>query len=441
MKKIILSVAVATMALSTAAAALDNIKADGQAVLYYETHKSNGAGDKGYMDHDNTNAVAGIQFNLGADLGNNFTFGSQMTTTNALGLGNEVANGAKQTAGIAGAGATTADIALTKVYVAKKVGNTTVKMGRQELPKSLSPLAFSEGWNVYKNTFDAILAVNTDLPKTTMVGAYVSGATGMGLNATGNLTAVTTAGTLGVAGGAYMLTAATKIIPMVDATLTYYAMKDVSGVPGVGVLAATTPGIGTDAYWADVKVNNLPLNLSVQAGKISPDGAGWDDTKAFGVKASKKIGDITLTGIYTDVSAPDTGSNGVAVRNVGTGIKSPLYSQMMYNQNMIALDSDTVVLKAGYDMGDMGAISVNYGMTSMGNRNGQVAGGTLGDTDYNELDLVYKVKSGGVQYFAIAAIRDIDATGQFNYNNLTSSGQDTTATKDTVVRFWARYNF
>ena len=49
-----------------------------------------------------------------------------------------------------------------------------LKLVVNTLPKSLSPFAFSEGWNVFKNTFEAALVVNTDLPDTTLVYAYVT---------------------------------------------------------------------------------------------------------------------------------------------------------------------------------------------------------------------------------------------------------------------------
>ena len=432
MKKIILSVAVATMALSTAAAALDNVKVSGQAVLYYETHNGNGTNNKGYADTSNSTAAGGLQFNLGSDLGNGYTFGSQLTLTNSLGLAKNAVSARKQSAGQDGA-STTDDIALTKVFVAKKVGNTTLKAGRQELPKSLSPLAYTEGWNVYKNTFDAVVAINTDLPKTTLVGAYVSQASDMSLNGMGNPEVQTTAGTATLVGEAYMLTAATKVIPSTDLTLTYYDLKDI----GANLLGAGN-AIGASAMWANAEVSGLPVGLSLQAGKISPDSTAFDDTTAYGAKVTGKVGAVGLKAIYTSVSQPATGKVGVAVQNTGTGIKSPLYSQMMYNQNMISLDSDTMVIGASYNMGSAGTIAANYGMTTMGNRNLAANTGITGDTDYNELDLVYKVKSGGVQYFAIVAMRDTDTGGTMN---TTTANNNANMTKDTVVRFWARYNF
>ena len=438
MKKIILSAAVAAMAFSTSAVAADkgiDIDVSGQAVLYYETHDGNGLNNGGAFDQSTSAASAGIQLNLGADLGNNFTFGSQISYLGSLGLEETIVNQEKQNTGIQGGnGITTAELALTKIFIAKKMGNTTVKMGRQELPKSLSPLAFSEGWNVYKNTFDAILAINTDLPKTTLVGAYVTGGTGMGLGTTGDLAARTNAGNLTVDSETYMLTAQTKLIPMTTLTVSYYDLKDVGG----NVLGAANQ-IGADAIWADAKIK-LPANLglALQGGQISPEKSSLvkvGDTNALGAKLTAKLGKVSLKAIYTQVDADD-GAVTVAVANTGTGIKSPLYSQMMYNQKAIDTDNETIVVGAGFDAGTIGKFAVNYGMTSVGKNNMQNA--TITDKDYSELDLVYKVKSSGVQYFAIVAIRDWDKGLTMN---TTTGVNNTGMDKDTVVRFWARYNF
>ncbi len=62
-----------------------------------------------------------------------------------------------------------------EAYLTYGIGNTSIKAGRQTLPKSLSPFAYSENWNVFENTFDALLIVNTDISNTTLVGAWVAG--------------------------------------------------------------------------------------------------------------------------------------------------------------------------------------------------------------------------------------------------------------------------
>jgi hypothetical protein len=488
MKKIILSAAVAAMAFSTSAVAADNgidIKVGGQAAIYYETHDANGDTKTSMFNKEDSAANVGIQLDLGADLGNNFTFGSQLTYLGTAGLEKNMVAAVKQTAGTTVQGSTTDDFALTQIYLAKQIGNTTVKLGRQELPMSLSPLAFSEGWNVYKNTFDAIVAINTDIPKTTLVGAYVSGGTGMGLGSTDNLSASANipAGALAgnytseVDGTAYMITASTTAIPMATVTASYYRLAKVlndiaAGSTTAGLVTTTnsvhTEGIGADAFWLDVKIadKSLPMgmNIGLQAGQIKPDSkakdaeltssvatttAGTntvttvntvtalgdlelDDTTVYGAKISlKPIDALTVCLAYTDVDGDDDKIN-VAVKNTGTGIKTPLFTQMIYNQDAIALDAKTIMGKISYNMGDMGSISAVYGSTNAGESNMMGA-----DADYKELDLIYKVKAGGVQYFAAFINRKIDEGGSMNG----TAGAADDVTKDNRVRVWARYNF
>lgn len=404
MKKTMVSLA-AVAAITTGAFAADkgiDIVTTGQAVVYYQTADIDVAGDAGFFDKDNSAANVGLQLNLNADLKNNFTFGSQLTYLGTAGLEKNLVTSVMQTGGTTVQGSTTDDIALTKIFVAKKIANTTVKIGRQELPKSLSPLAYTEGWNVFKNTFDAILVVNTDLPNTTLVGAYVSGGTAHSLGTTADNT---TAG-LNIVDGAYMLTAQTTAIPMTTLTGSYYTLH------GVNQTAASA-GISADAYWIDAKIagKDLPMGLKIglQYGNIDPDTIA--DTTAFGIKASIKPMDaLTVCAAYTDVD------NGVvSVQNVGTGIKSPLFTQMVANQGSISLDADTMMLKAVYSLGDMGTI-ILQGTDTDDN--------SAANDDLTEIDAIYKVKAGGVDYLAAYVMRDYDVSADVD-----------------VIRFWARYNF
>jgi len=72
-----------------------------------------------------------------------------------------------------GGNAGTQSAGLTQAYLTYGMGNTSLKVGRQTLPMALSPFAYSEGWQVFKNTFDAALIVNTDIPDTALVRALV----------------------------------------------------------------------------------------------------------------------------------------------------------------------------------------------------------------------------------------------------------------------------
>ncbi len=433
MKKTMVSLAAASLIATTAMAADKgvDIVTTGQATIYYQTSDAAGNGD--LFDQATSSANVGVQLNLDADLKNGFSFGSQLTYLGTAGLEKNLVVGTRQgvtdvPSGLAATDSTADDLALTKFFVAKKVGNTTVKIGRQELPKSLSPFAYSEGWNVYKNTFDAILAVNTDIPNTTLVGAYVSGGTNSAndLANTSNLDVVTTAGATNIGGTAYMLTAQTTAVPMATITASYYSLAKVDGGTGTDLVAGADTG--ADIIWLDAKIapKDLPmgLKLGLQGGSIMPDDLGaakFSDTTAMGAKVGlSPVKALNVCLAYTYVSGEKDGTKQlVAVKNT-TGVKTPLYTQMVANQNAIALDAKTFMLKGAYSLGDAGTIIAQGTMTTAGARNLNGNG-----NDFTDLELIYKVKSGGVTYLAALL------------NTKLESADDAT----NIVRVWARYNF
>ena len=387
--------AVAAMALTTGAMAEVDVKVGGQGVVYYQTVENGGNSDffaqgteaKGTVG--NSKANAGLQLNVNSDLGNNFGLGLQGTALGSLGLENNLVSNVMQRADGSLNG-----VALTKAYLTKKVGNTTLKAGRQELPKSLSPLAFSESWNVFKNTFDAVVAINSDIPDTTVVGAYVSKSNGHGdLSSFDNMKA-------DMAGGAYMLTVANKSSKMVQPTVSYYALKDLNAVGGES----------GSALWADLQVDaNLPVKLALQGGTIMPEN-NLDDTTAYGVKVTGKASNVALKLAYTSV---DDGA--VSVQNVGTGVKTPLYTQMVANQGHISTDADTVVLQAVMPLA-AGKLIGQYGLTTDNKSD---------NSDFNELDIIYKFKALGTNMLAAYVRADHEAASD----------------PANIIRVWTRYNF
>jgi hypothetical protein len=63
---------------------------------------------------------------------------------------------------------------LSQLYLTYKYGNTAAKLGRQALPKSLSPWAWSDSdIGVLYNTFEGLVVANTDIADTTLVGAWI----------------------------------------------------------------------------------------------------------------------------------------------------------------------------------------------------------------------------------------------------------------------------
>jgi len=377
-------VAISLLSVATMAQADVDLKTGGQVALYYQTMDSSGAADL-FDNGANSRANAGLQLNVNGDLGNDFGLGVQGTVLGTLGLENNTVRASMQTA-------QTGELngaSLTKVYITKKVANTTLKLGRQELPKNLSPFAFSEGWNVFKNTFDAALAINTDIPDTTVVGAYVANGNGALVKSPG-LVDLGTYNKIGKS-GAYMLTVANKSSKAVQPTVSYYQL----------------PNTGVSAIWADAQIDaGLPVKFALQGGQLMTDG---DDTSSYGAKVSGKAGIANLTLAYTNV-----GDGGNAIQNVGTGVKTPLYTQMILNQGAIKRDNDTVMLKGVAPVGP-GKLIAQYAATT---------DNSAASSDYNELDVIYKFKALGTNMLAAYVMQDAD-------------GSD----KNNVIRVWTRYNF
>ncbi len=379
-----------------------DMKIGGQAVIYYQTADGKGDGDffdkhsKDAQGNPQSKANAGLQLNLNSDLGNGFGVGLQGSALNTFGLEKNLVDGTMQS-GIGGNGDTanaTNYFAITKAYLTKRISNTTLKLGRQELPKSLSPFAFTEGFNVFKNTFDAAVAVNSDIPDTTLVGAFVSRS-----NKHSDLTTFNDMAGGALPSGAYMLTVKNQSIKQLPITLSYYSLPDLTGHDE------------GSAIWADVQVDaGIPVKFGLQGGQLSPEN-NMEDTTAMGAKVTGKAGPVSLKLAYSTV---DDGS--LALKNVGTNAKTPLYTQMIFNQNHIASDADTFLVKGVVPIG-LGKLIAQYGAT----KDNSDAG-----TDYNELDVIYKFKALGADMLAAYVMSDHDVKGE-DPNN--------------IIRFWTRYRF
>ena len=454
MKKTLISLATASLIASSAVASDKGIDftTTGQAVVYYQTHNDGKSDSADLFSRDASTANVGIQLDIASDLKNGFTFGSQLTYLGTSGLEKNLVKDTQQISAVddndelktdSGAGldaknSTTNQLMLTKIFIAKQIANTTVKIGRQELPQSLSPLAFTEGWNVFKNTFDAVLVVNTDIKDTTLVGAYVGRSTGMDLSSVGNLTTVSSLvldeNTIKpkVSGTAYMITVQNKSLPMTTITASYYNLA------GVGKELATTTGstngIEANALWFDAKISDksLPMGLKVgiQAGSIRPESklgsVSMENTTAFGLKAGiNPMPALKVCGAYTYVSGNKDGETQVAVKNTGTGALTPLYTQMIKNGDAISLDNSTFMLKGAYSLDDMGTVIARTTYTKAGSINLSNKGSKKG-VDYNEFDLMYKIKVSGVDLLAAYVYQAWDTKDDKSND---------------MVRFVARYNF
>ncbi|KYJ86114.1 hypothetical protein [Sulfurovum riftiae] len=351
--------------------------------------------DNDMFDRRSSAADAGLQLRVSnKDVIAGIGFGAELTGLSTLNLVDYgVVTGSMQSVGEQDAflnGTKDADNALSgawisQAYLTYGIANTSIKIGRQELPKSLSPFAFSEGWNIFKNTFEAALVVNTDLPDTTLVGAYVTRANGSRSWA-GSIVAITSTHDMAdweriADDGVYMLTAQNKSIAGLTATGTYYYAP--SAIKGGGVNGAD---VDVDVLWGDLAYNtaDFPVEFGLQGGYLDASDIVVDSTTAWGVKVGGHWGDFSALAAYTGV---DT-DGGLTVTNFGTGVKSPLYTQMVLNQIFIdghQGDVDTWMIKGIYK-GLGGKFIAAYGASD-------VEDGLDGnDHDFNEFDFIYATK-------------------------------------------------
>ncbi|UFH59050.1 hypothetical protein [Sulfurovum mangrovi] len=309
---------------------------------------------------------------------------------------------------------------ISQMYLTYGFGNTSIKAGRQELPKGLSPFAFSEDWNVFKNTFDAVLVVNSDLPDTALVGAWVAGAN---FNAFGAGNNITDFNSLNDEKGVWMLTAQNKSIANLTLTGSYYFADDFLG-DSLNIL------------WGDAQYDASSFNVGIQGGTVMHD-AFADDIVAFGAKVGAELAGAHVMAAYSNVNDggvdldldgdPDIGG----IFNIG-GTTSALYTDLLSDQVSNGLlmaytrfDMDKFVVKGNMDaLG--GNISAAYGYTDFDTWNG----------DLNEFNLGYTTNitdalNLNVAYAYIAAdLTEID--GDYSYNEDAEMN---------VVRVIATYNF
>ncbi|MDP3587925.1 MAG: hypothetical protein Q8R58_07730 [Sulfuricurvum sp.] len=427
MKLVKLSI-VAVMALGTSAFAIDNVKVNGEAKLWYQTSEYSGAGagattSQGFFDNT-ANSSADVKLSVGAtaDLLQNLSAGVKVTAISTLGLENNLV-GSTTTAKVGADGTNYQNTAVggdmsslndqawvEEAYLAYTAGKTTAKIGRQALN---TPLAFTETWNVVDNTFEAVVLLNNDLPDTTLVGAWIGKHNSVGLLGdpdgagplvSGRNTTVAKGGTFSTFGtdGAYAAGAVNKSLPNTTAQAWYY------NVPNIA-----------DAYWlqADTKLIGM-VSVGVQYAGMNPDNTGILATTAessdvFALKAGV---DITGINIYAAYSTVSTGALGFA--NVATGDKSSVYTTLgsIYMDGEIASAPDTDAWKIGAStkMVPGVALSASYAQAEQ-NGNGTAANAT----DFTAWDVTAATKVGVVDLTAIYTQFDKDV-------KLTSSTADKT---------------
>lgn len=398
---------IAVMALGTSVYAIDNVKVNGEAKLWYQTSETldnttpaSVAGvDESQLDFfdKGVNSMAEVRLSVGAtaDLMQNLSAGVKVSALTTLGLENNLV-GAVPTAKFDAAGNNVGAAQLDdqswvqELYMAYTAGKTTAKVGRMELD---TPLAFTEKWNVAENTFEAIVLLNQDLPNTTLVGAWVGKHNGSGLANTDadNATAMVPSNTVIVHGGefstfgtdgAYAAGAINKSLPGITMQGWYYNVVQIA-----------------DAYWlqADAKLMDNMIDVGAQFANMDPKASGTKDTSIYAVKAALNIANSNF---YAAYSSAGNGENNTNFSNVATGDKSMIYTALgsVYFDGEHTTKSDTDAWKIGAStkMVPGVTLSASYGEAEAGDN-----GTNRAKADYNAWDLIANTNVGPLALTAI----------------------------------------
>jgi len=179
---------VAALLIGSSAFAIENTKVSGDANLFYNTTD---AGSNSLFDKDNSAADTALNLNVTTDLVKNSTVaisaGAGYTVLSTLGVENNLVSNvwggahgattgtaASNGSALGGAKVENANW-MNEAWIAATAGKTTAKIGRMELD---TPMLFTEKWTIEKNTFEAAVLINQDIPDTTLVGAYVGNGNG-----------------------------------------------------------------------------------------------------------------------------------------------------------------------------------------------------------------------------------------------------------------------
>ncbi len=392
--------ALAVVGFSSSVMAMDlssvTVKPYAQAKLYYEATDFNG---NDMFDKKSASGQAMVTAGVTGKLDSCWGYGFEYNVADTLGLENNLVSNTRMGAGI-GRGILDTQSWASQAYVTYSpcntiLSNTTFKIGRQFLD---TPLAFTEKWNLTRNSFDAIVALNQDIKNVTLVGAYVGRGNGTKITVTNGDKFASYGANAGKAKGAYAVGALTKFIDGLPINLWYYNVVETA-----------------DALWADADytykmADDMAFDLGAQYGQIMPKGSldGVDDTSGFGVKIGTKIGMFNVMAAYTSMDKDGV----VALANTATmnlsngtgttgGKKTKLYTANIYTDGTAVAvpGSDAWKVKASAKVAGIGKFIAQYNSCTNDNNNPM--------QNVDELDLIYATKIAGINAKAIYMNRSV----------------------------------
>ncbi|MCD8477804.1 MAG: OprD family porin [Sulfurospirillum sp.] len=273
------------------------------------------------------------------------------------------------------------------------------KIGRQYIS---TPLVSGSGSRFFKESFEGVTVVNTDIPQTTLVAGYVNKFQGRtsAISGNGNGDAPTFEksavfnGAAGVADfdGAYTAAIINKSITGLTLTAQYGVFKDVDDAADVDVYY-------TEANYV-LPVANFKLGFDVNyRGSRTDTGLDADNNEGdmFGARVSIK----DLAGFGASFAATTTDSNDNVILGMGNGTSTYTGTLIQGSAGSTATaDTDAYKFQVNYDFSKVGVAGLSamaqYQWTDQGHSINKTTGAKDIDTDYTSI--------GAGVYYKVAAL-------------------------------------
>ncbi|MDD3476477.1 MAG: hypothetical protein PHI38_06385 [Sulfurimonas sp.] len=333
--------------LVSSAYAIENVKVTGEAKYWYQTTVKDISGQPSgkFFQRESSVGVAAAELGVSADLLEGLKGKVSVMALDSLGLEKSfVKDISSAGAGVEDNGYYRTQVWITEANLDYKIGNTSAIVGRQALN---TPLLFTERWNASYNTFDAAVLMNSDIPYTTLVAAYVHQHNG-GASA-GNATATnfpsttmhngsyygfgstynsTTKEVTDEKNRAYAFGAIVKPVKDLAMNLWYYDINSMF-----------------NAYWIDAEYKISGMFFGIQNSGIDVATAGVDNAMVTAAKVGYTLDKLTLDVAYSTTATGNTGT--AIITNAATGDKSKVYTQSVFQDGAVVGSRDTDVWRAG----------------------------------------------------------------------------------------------
>jgi hypothetical protein len=293
---------------------------------------------------------------------------------------------------------------LSEAYLAYTLGNTTAKVGRQYIA---TPLVSGSGSRMFKESFEGAVLVNTDLPQTTLIAAYVdrfqartssvsqfpnvaTSTSGTGYSPSFTANSGTENGdaptfeksaafTGGAAGGlvakfdgAYSAGVINKSINNLTLTAQYAIFKDVEAP--LTVMNSTLKLVDDiDVYYTEANyvlpVAGFKLGFDANV-RGSRTGDNLRATNLDGTYAAGRISISELAGFGASFAYGSTSKDDAVIAGMGNGPTSYTSTMIRGTSTRMLADTDSYLFQATYDFGKLGLTGLTavaqYGWTKQG---------------------------------------------------------------------------